>query len=446
MAAKLILTDGGTKKAFKLKGGSARIGSGTGCPIQVRDGDASDEHCLLEKTDAGWELRDLRSDKGTRVNGSLIDQKVLTPGDVIAIGGAMITFDLEDEVEEVVLGQAPAPAPAPAPAAAIVAPASYRSAAGTAGKRSGGRGKARVAAARREREREYDDDDERPARTHRKQGLSTPAMAGIVISVVSILGLLLFLALKSLESDPEANLFNAVLQARETGDIEKVKAAGDAFIAEFPKSPSRYKIEDMVNEFVAARDPGQSQAILYRFSRWFNNLKDQFDSGAYQKDYPDAVQLVIIQADYFLQDAPKNHENFNAVKVMLDRAREKWSEIEARYQFTPKDRKELGTVDYLMRRTYYRACFPMLQRFIDAGDEEDKRDGKTLVADYTKYQKEDFDKNMTIANNRIEKGEYVQALVKLRFMEALFTEEYVSQVRPLIAKAEGLRAAAANGE
>ncbi|MEQ8765119.1 MAG: FHA domain-containing protein [Planctomycetota bacterium] len=460
MAAKLILTEGGTKKAFKLTGGSVRIGSGAGCPVRLSDAAVSEEHCLLAKTDAGWELTDLKSAQGTRVNGSFVDHKVLASGDVITIGGATIDVEIEEEiVEQVIIGEpaSPTPAPpAPAAAAAVPSPAdagqpvgsmpmSRKSAAGAASKRSSGRGKARVAAARRQRDDDWDDDD-RGDRRGRKQGLSTPAIVGIVVSAVSILGLVLFLSLKTLESDPEANLFNQVLSARNDGNAELAIKLGNQFLKEFPDSTSRGKIEEYIEEFESGVDPNKSQAIIYRFNSWFNSLKQQFDGEAYQQEYANATQLFIIQAEYFLDECPKGHEKFGAVQTMLSRAREQWEHISTeKWAFTPKDRKELNAVDTLMRQMYYKACFAMLDRFMAAGDEVDKRDGKVLEADYTRYQKEDFDKNVIIAENRAEKGELIQALVKLRFLEALFTEEYASRVRPMIAELEQRRKEAAGG-
>ena len=47
---------------------------------------ASRRHCEISRTDEGLVLRDLDSVNGTMVNGALIDEHVLHPGDQFAIG------------------------------------------------------------------------------------------------------------------------------------------------------------------------------------------------------------------------------------------------------------------------------------------------------------------------------------------------------------------------
>lgn len=54
--------------------------------IQIQDPCASSRHCRIERHGQKFILRDLRSRNGTYVNGSLIQEAILQPGDTITIG------------------------------------------------------------------------------------------------------------------------------------------------------------------------------------------------------------------------------------------------------------------------------------------------------------------------------------------------------------------------
>lgn len=63
------------------------------CAIVLEDNLASRQHCAIERTPAGYQLRDLASRNGTRLNGSPVTQPTpLHTGDLIKIGSAVLTF------------------------------------------------------------------------------------------------------------------------------------------------------------------------------------------------------------------------------------------------------------------------------------------------------------------------------------------------------------------
>jgi general secretion pathway protein E len=60
--------------------------------IVITDPAASRRHCVVERTTSGFRVRDLNSSNGTRLNGLVIEQSRLLPGDIITIGGTRIVL------------------------------------------------------------------------------------------------------------------------------------------------------------------------------------------------------------------------------------------------------------------------------------------------------------------------------------------------------------------
>ena len=72
------------------------------CNISLNDPNASRQHAELVLRDDGWWIVDLDSTNGTFVNGSLVKERRLAPGDMIQVGSSRLEFARE----------APRPAPA----------------------------------------------------------------------------------------------------------------------------------------------------------------------------------------------------------------------------------------------------------------------------------------------------------------------------------------------
>lgn len=104
MARLIVKSEDGSSNTLELKPGDA-VGIGRDADNQIPLPDArgaSRKHCRITSVPSGgslvWELSDLGATNKTRVNGRPVDKKVLSTGDVIAIGTAEITF--EDPKEE----------------------------------------------------------------------------------------------------------------------------------------------------------------------------------------------------------------------------------------------------------------------------------------------------------------------------------------------------------
>jgi hypothetical protein len=70
-------------------GSEFSIGRDTGCDLAIADMTVSRMHARLERTPDGWQLCDLGSTNGTRVNGWLVRGQVpVRPGDLVSFGRA----------------------------------------------------------------------------------------------------------------------------------------------------------------------------------------------------------------------------------------------------------------------------------------------------------------------------------------------------------------------
>ncbi|MCE2882829.1 MAG: Flp pilus assembly complex ATPase component TadA [Planctomycetaceae bacterium] len=60
--------------------------------IQFNDDGLSRQHCVFERTPEGWQIRDLGSRNGTKLNGSKVTAAALASGDIVRIGTLEIRF------------------------------------------------------------------------------------------------------------------------------------------------------------------------------------------------------------------------------------------------------------------------------------------------------------------------------------------------------------------
>jgi hypothetical protein len=101
-------------KQFILYRTPTFLGSSPQCEIYLfKDPDISPRHAAIHRLGGGFELEDLGSATGTRVNGRPVTRARLRPGDHVQIGGTCFVFQ-----ERVRAGSADPKAPAPGPRAA----------------------------------------------------------------------------------------------------------------------------------------------------------------------------------------------------------------------------------------------------------------------------------------------------------------------------------------
>ena len=78
---------------FQLSQSILRLGREAGSDIQLFDSEASRTHAEVRmQQDGTWELLDLNSSNGTRVNGAVVSRQALSSGDRVEIGDTLMIF------------------------------------------------------------------------------------------------------------------------------------------------------------------------------------------------------------------------------------------------------------------------------------------------------------------------------------------------------------------
>ncbi len=87
-----VLTPRGGGEEIPLLKKRLLVGRRDGCDIALAFPNISGKHCELEFINGYWQIRDLGSANGTRVNGEKIDTKWLMPGDEVGFAKHFYTI------------------------------------------------------------------------------------------------------------------------------------------------------------------------------------------------------------------------------------------------------------------------------------------------------------------------------------------------------------------
>ena len=97
--ARLVLTsDNGEQQDVAIESDETTIGRSSANDVVIDDPAASSRHCVLERRDNRYVLRDLGSTNGTFVNGEPVSEANLGNGDIFNVG-AMTVMLAGDEIE-----------------------------------------------------------------------------------------------------------------------------------------------------------------------------------------------------------------------------------------------------------------------------------------------------------------------------------------------------------
>jgi FhaA, N-terminal domain/FHA domain len=88
-----LLVGGGRRNV--LSGSRVVLGRSREADIVVQDPNVSRRHAELRRDDGGWQIVDLGSTNGIKVNGRRVDHEQLSAGDQITIGVTDLTFELD---------------------------------------------------------------------------------------------------------------------------------------------------------------------------------------------------------------------------------------------------------------------------------------------------------------------------------------------------------------
>jgi len=111
MSVQLVPINAGSAPSVLISRPVILIGRHPECDVRIDSPQISRRHCCLALAYDRLSIRDLGSRNGVRVNGQVIDESRLKPGDEIAI--AQFLYRLESLVEAQVLPRVPKPTPAP---------------------------------------------------------------------------------------------------------------------------------------------------------------------------------------------------------------------------------------------------------------------------------------------------------------------------------------------
>ena len=110
MNATLVLVQpDGSLKEIPLTKQVTVMGRQTDCQLRIPSAGVSRHHCEVVLSEGGVKVRDLGSSNGTFVNKQKVEQKDLSPGDMISIGGLVFVLrvdgkpqfiDAEDAIED----------------------------------------------------------------------------------------------------------------------------------------------------------------------------------------------------------------------------------------------------------------------------------------------------------------------------------------------------------
>jgi hypothetical protein len=83
-------------RRYVLDGPTAVLGRSRECDCVLNDPNVSRRHAELRRGPTGdWQIEDLHSTNGVKVNDRQVDASRLAPGDVVVLGTVRFTFDIE---------------------------------------------------------------------------------------------------------------------------------------------------------------------------------------------------------------------------------------------------------------------------------------------------------------------------------------------------------------
>ena len=90
--AKLLVHERAGVREFELVDPEVHVGRELDNTLRLPDPSISRHHCVLRKTELGYEIQDLQSSNGVLVNGDRHQARDLADGDRITLGQVQLTF------------------------------------------------------------------------------------------------------------------------------------------------------------------------------------------------------------------------------------------------------------------------------------------------------------------------------------------------------------------
>lgn len=287
--AKLILEEGGARRAFRVRSGKLTIGSADSCTLTLASSGVAEHHATLVVQEDRAVLQTTAGEEPPLVNGKPAAERQELPARcTIAIGGALLEYEAEGAAEEAAAParSAPASGAAKRPAVRKQAGASSRPAAGQRSSAGGGRGAARPSGARRSAARDEGDgeDGSRRVSSRRrevKQGMPTWAL--ILLLLVGAggvaFGVKAFFDSSNVATvDPSVQLLEAA-NALKGDQLKAVEHHLDKFDAHKDKATSEQiaKAAEIRKQLGELQKASTRQGVLSRATDWMNNKLIKFE-------------------------------------------------------------------------------------------------------------------------------------------------------------------------
>lgn len=101
MQVKLVMFKGAQRKDFDVAGDTTVIGRKDDCSLRIPDKNVSRHHCQVLVSDKVI-VKDLGSSNGTFVNDRRVTEHILRPGDVLRVGPATFTVQIDGKPAQIV--------------------------------------------------------------------------------------------------------------------------------------------------------------------------------------------------------------------------------------------------------------------------------------------------------------------------------------------------------
>jgi hypothetical protein len=253
----LLVTEGGEARRVRIPDapGKLSVGRAASCDVRLSDPEADPAHFTIETVAAGLRMSDQGSANGTRVNGHLVSQAIVKPGDRITVGAAVLS------IREVKAKPKPAPEARPAPK--------------------------RAAAPRAVEEAP------RPVRPVRRKSRAPMLIVGVVILA---LGAVAFLFMKeSGRLQAAAIAYDEAYAAWEQGRLDEAKSGFERVVLLWPDTEPGAKAKKGLEEF-EAKVRFEAEALEARnalLGRWEEMTLTDLESKwkDLEKKYPEAPAL-----------------------------------------------------------------------------------------------------------------------------------------------------------
>lgn len=403
---RLIVDDGGKRRAFKLQDGRLTVGSGADAALRLSAADVAEMHLDLEVADGRVTLRARPGVTAPTVDGRPASAALeIAHGAEVKVGSATLRVEYE--------GAAAAPKPQARPAAP-----------------SAGVPKRPKSVVESRRTRELHSSG---------RGLPGWAMALIVLAIVGVVG---FVASKVLTDPPADNLgASATIQIARTditkGQLEAARTRLESIPRDGLDDPTRAKYDEAMAALAAAQSENEQSAAEVGGTEYLQSQLKNFESQrlAGKAERP-KVRVFLKRCAYFLERWPQHPE-----ADWVRRMQERYNTL-----YDPSSRTtyediayEAETLTWANPRDFKQAL-EIVRRFADEeATVDDRAKALVLLDTLTTQRAEWFSDRMQQARYEYDKGEMGKSVAWL-VMLIVYTgdDAMAAQASDQLLKFEGL--------